>query len=250
MNKMNGRGLILCAFRHSYLSTDNYSTQSGLYTLAGIYYLPKTIIIENLKWRYATKRFDTSKELPTADLEYILEAGRLAASSYGLQPFKIIVVTDEATKLALVPHAYNQTHVGTNNALIVLASRTDVDETMIANYTSRIETTRGLTAGAVDGYKDIMTVHLTSLPIDVRTTWAQKQCYIALGTMMMAAAERMIDGCPMEGFSADGFNEVLGLTAQNLTATVILAVGYRAATDETQHYAKVRRELGDMIVRI
>lgn len=207
-----------------------------------------TTIINNLNWRYATKGFDTSKELPAPDLEYILEAGRMSASSYGLQPFKIVVVTDEAKKQELMGHAYNQAHVGTNSALIILAARTDVDEAMIIDYTTRIETTRGLPAGAVEGYKDMMVGHLTSLPTDVRTTWAQKQAYIALGSMMLAAAEKMVDGCPMEGFNTDAFNEELGLGALNLTATVIFPVGYRAASDDTQHYVKVRRSADEMIV--
>lgn len=209
-----------------------------------------TTIIDDLKWRYATKGFDISRELPAADLDYILEAGRLAASSYGLQPFKIVVVTDEAKKQVLMGHAYGQAQVGKNGALIVLAARTDVDEAMIADYTARIESVRALPAGAVNGYKDMMVGHLTNLPTEVRTTWAQKQAYIALGTMMVAAAEKMIDGCPMEGFSAEGFDEALGLKAHNLTASIIFPVGYRAASDETQHYAKVRRTAEDMIVRV
>lgn len=207
-----------------------------------------TTIIENLSWRYATKVFNTTKELSALDLQYILEAGRMSATSYGLQPFKIVVVTDAAKKAALVPHAWNQAHVGENGALIILAARTDVDEAMIADYTARIEATRGLPAGATNGYKDMMTGSLMSHSVEDRTTWAQKQCYIALGTMMMAAAEKMIDGCPMEGFVAESFNEVLGLSAHNLTATVIFPVGYRAESDATQHYAKVRREASDMIV--
>jgi nitroreductase len=205
-----------------------------------------TTIIENLNWRYATKAFDTSKELPAADLDYILEAGRLAASSFGLQPFKIVVVTDAEKKATLMGHAWNQAHVGENSALIVLAARTDVDEAMIGDYTARIEATRGLPAGAVDGYKDMMIGSLMAHPVEGRTAWAQKQAYIALGTMMMAAAERKIDACPMEA----GFDEVLGLAAHNLTATVILPVGYRAESDATQHYAKVRRTAEDMIVRM
>jgi nitroreductase len=174
----------------------------------------------------------------------------MSASSFGLQPFKIVVVTDEATKQTLMGHAWNQAHVDENSALIILAARTDVDEAMIADYTARIEATRGLPAGAVDGYKDMMVGSLVSRPIEQRTIWAQKQCYIALGTMMMAAAERGVDSCPMEGFSAEGFDEVLGLADHNLTASVIFPVGYRAEADATQHYAKVRRTADDMIVRL
>jgi nitroreductase len=207
-------------------------------------------IIENLQWRYATKAFDPSKQVSEDDLNYILEAGRLAATSFGLQPFQIVVVTDEAKKQELVGHAWNQAHVGTNSALLILAARTDVNEEMIAEYATRIETTRGLASGAVDGYKEMMVGSLMAHSAEHRTIWAQKQCYIALGTMMLAAAERGIDHCPMEGFSAEGFNEVLGLAAHNLTATVILPIGYRSTEDATQHYAKVRKSMDAMVVRI
>jgi nitroreductase / dihydropteridine reductase len=203
-----------------------------------------------LHWRYATKKFDTSKALPAEDLEYILAAGNLAATSYGLQPFNIIVVTDEAKKQALMGHAYNQPQVGENAALIVLAARTDVDATFIATYTARIESERGLPAGSIDGYKDMMTGHLTSLPEEVRLVWAQKQAYIALGTMMVAAAEKQVDSCPMEGFDPAKFDEVLGLTDMNLHATIVLPIGYRSSADETAQYKKVRRALEDIVVRM
>ena len=203
-----------------------------------------------LGWRYATKKFDTSKELPAADLDYILAAGNLAATSYGLQPFKIVVVTNEAKKQALMGAAYNQVQVGENAAVIVLAARTDVDAAFIAEYTARIERERGLPTGAVDGYKDMMTGHLTSLTAEARLVWAQKQAYIALGTMMVAAAEKQVDHCPMEGFDPVQFNEILDLPAHNLHATVILPIGYRSAEDQTQNYKKVRQALSDMVVRM
>ena len=203
-----------------------------------------------LKWRYATKKFDATKEVSADDLEYILEAGNLAATSYGLQPFKIVVVTDKEKKQALVGHAYNQGQVGENSALLVLAARTDVDATYIAEYTARIERTRSLPAGAVDGYKDMMVGDLTNRTEADRLVWAQKQAYISLGTMMIAASEKGIDNAPMEGFNPAGFNEILGLSAHNLHATVILAIGYRSTEDETQNYAKVRKNLDDIVVRI
>ena len=203
-----------------------------------------------LKWRYATKKFDTSKELPATDLNYILEAGNLAATSYGLQPFKIIAVTDTEKKQALMEAAFNQAQVGENAAVIILAARTVVDAAFIAEYTARIESERDLPAGAIDGYKDLMTGHLTSLTAETRLVWAQKQTYIALGTMMVAAAEKSVDSCPMEGFDAAQFNEILDLPAHNLHATVILPVGYRSTEDETQNYQKVRQNIEDIVVRM
>lgn len=209
-----------------------------------------TNIIENLKWRYAVKKFDTSKEIPASDLDTILEAGRLAATAYGLQPFDIVVVTDAEKKAALVPNAYGQAHVADNSALVVLAVRTDVNEAFISEYAARIETTRGLAAGTVGGFKDAMIGDITNRTGEARTTWAQKQAYIALGTMMAAASELHIDNHALEGFNPDKFDEVLGLGDRNLHATVILALGYRDASDESQNYAKVRRSAENMIVRI
>ena len=203
-----------------------------------------------LEWRYATKKFDVSKELPDADLEYILENGNLAATSYGLQPFQIIVVTDAAKKQALMGYAYNQVQVGENAALLILAARTDVDAAYVTEYTARIENMRGLPSGAVDGYKDMMVGHLTSLTENDRLVWAQKQAYIALGTMMVAAAEKGVDHCPMEGFDANAFDEVLGLKAHNLRTTVILPVGYRSSEDASQAYKKVRKPISDIVVRM
>jgi nitroreductase len=207
-------------------------------------------IIENLKKRYATKIFDTSKEVSSDDLAYVLEAGNLAATSYGLQPFTFVVVDDAKKKQALVEHAYGQTQVAQNGALIVLAVRTDVNADYITEYTNRIEVTRGLPAGAVDGYKDMMVGHLTNIGEADRMVWAQKQAYIALGTMMVAAGERGLDNAALEGFSADKFDEVLGLTAMNLRATALLVLGYRSADDATASYAKVRKDINDIVVHI
>lgn len=219
-------------------------------TLGKYVYTVVMTILENLKWRYATQVFDTSKELSTNDLNYILEAGNLAATAYGLQPFQFVVVTNQSVKDSLVEPAYGQKHVAENSALIVLAARTDIDETYINEFTSRLETTRGLPAGTVDGYKAIMIGDLTNRTPEARLAWAQKQTYIALGTMMAAASELHVDNHALEGFSATTFDEVLGLTAKHLTATTLLALGYRSSEDATANYAKVRKNIDDIVVRI
>ncbi len=203
-----------------------------------------------LKWRYATKKFDSSTVVPAEEIEYILAAGNLSATSYGLQPFQIVVVTDQAKKDAIKTAAFGQVQVGENSALLVIAARTDINEAMITEFTDRIEMTRGLPAGTVDGYKGIMIGHLMSLPSEVRFAWAQRQSYLALGTMMIAAAEKQVDHCPMEGFDPAAVNEILGLAEHNLHATAFLALGYRSSEDATQHYAKVRKSLEDLVIRM
>jgi nitroreductase len=205
---------------------------------------------ESLRWRYATQQFDVTKTIPETDLTYILESGNLAATAYGLQPFSFVMVTDQAKKDALISAAYNQEHAGKNSALIVLAVRTDIDKAYITEYATRIETIRGLPAGTVDGFKQSMLRDLPNRTPEARLVWAQKQAYIALGTLMAAASEKEIDNHAMEGFNPIEFNKILELDALNLHASVILALGYRSPEDATQHYAKVRKPLKDIVVRI
>ncbi len=195
---------------------------------------------EALAWRYATNQFDTEKSVPEVEIASILEAGNLMPTAYGLQPFRFIVISDKATKESLVPHSYGQRHVAENSHLVVIAARTDIDEAMITEYTTRIESTRGLPAGAVDAFKAMMVGDLTNRTPQERLVWAQKQAYIALGGMMAAASLLTVDNHALEGFDPLAYNTVLGLTEKNLHATVLLALGYRSPDDAWQTYKKVR----------
>jgi nitroreductase len=205
-------------------------------------------LTEALAWRYAVNQFDTEKKVADEDLKSILEAGNLMPTAYGLQPFRFIVISDTATKEALVPLSYGQRHVAENSHLIVLAARTDMDESAISEYTSRIETTRDLPAGAVGGFKDMMVGDLTNRTPEQRLIWAQKQAYIALGGMMAAASLLKVDNHALEGFDPAGYNTALDLEKNSLHATVALALGYRSADDAWQHYAKVRLPLETVVV--
>ncbi len=203
-----------------------------------------------LSWRYALNEFDTTKKVSDADLATILEAGNLMPTAYGLQPFRFVVVHDQSIKDSLVGHSWGQKHVAENSHLIVLAARTDVDEAMIAEYTARIEATRSLPAGTTDGFKGMMVGSLTPLTPEVRLAWAQKQAYIALGGMIAAASALGVDNHALEGFDATKYDEILGLTEQNLHATVLLALGYRTEEDAAQHYPKVRVAKEDMVIAV
>jgi nitroreductase len=207
-------------------------------------------IIENLQWRYATQKFDTSKEIAPADLDTILQAGNLAATAYGLQPFQIIVVKDQAKREALVEHAYGQEHFAKNGALIILAARTNIDEAYITEYVERTARIRSMDVAMLDGFKNMMLGDMNSRGEAGRLAFAQLQTYIALGTMMAAASELHIDNHAMSGFNADAFDEVLGLKEKHLHATVALALGYRSDDDAWQHYAKVRKDMKDIVVTI
>lgn len=207
-------------------------------------------IIENLQWRYATQKFDTSKAMDENDLNIVLEAGNLAATAYGLQPFQMVVVADQAKRDTLVEHAYGQEHFAKNSVLVILAARTDIDEAYVTEYIERIARVRGMDVAQLDGYKGMMLGDMNNRGEAGRMAFAQQQAYIALGTMMAAASELHIDNHAMSGFNADAFDEVLGLKEKNLHATVALALGYRSADDAWQNFAKVRKDMAEMVVHI
>ena len=203
-------------------------------------------IIESLQWRYATKKFDPNKSVSTEDLETILQAGNLAATSYGLQPVEFVVVSDPDLRQQLVPFSYNQQQVGQASHVIVIAVRTDVDADFIRANTKLTEQTRGLEEGHLDDYAKQMIGAITSMDDEKQLIWAQKQSYIVLANLMAACASLKIDSCPMEGFVPAEYNRLLDLESKNLHASVVLPVGYRADDDEQQSFAKVRKPLEEM----
>ena len=207
-------------------------------------------ILESLNWRYATKKFDADRTLTDDQVNQVLEAGNLAASSYGLQPYKFLVIKNQELQDKLVPHSYNQSQVADASHVIVIAVRTDVDAGYINAFTARIEKQRGLDAGAMDGYKDQMLGTVGKMSPDDLHKWSAKQAYIVLGTMLAAAAAMEIDACPMEGFVAAEYDELLDLKSQNLRSALVLPIGYRSKEDATQHQKKIRQPLDEIVVRV
>ncbi|MDX1332322.1 MAG: NAD(P)H-dependent oxidoreductase [Robiginitalea sp.] len=197
--------------------------------------------IESLNWRYATKKFDPSRTIPEADLRKLLEAVRLSASSYGLQPYKILVVEDKDLREQLRPSCWNQPQITEASHVLVIASRADFDAELIDSYLEEVSQTRGMPVKDLSGYGDFMKSKLLDLPATTKAEWTARQAYIALGNLLSAAAVQRIDACPMEGFEKAQVDEILGLGEQGLTTAVIIPIGYRAEADDTQHYKKVRR---------
>ena len=207
-------------------------------------------LLDSLRWRYATKQFDPQRKLSEAQVTQLLEAANLTATSYGLQPFKFLVLQDQAKQDQLVASSYGQTQVAQASHVIVIATRTDVDAAYIGDYVKMMESQRGLPDGALDQYKAMMTGAVTSMDEQAIDIWATKQAYLALSTLLVACAAAKIDACPMEGFVASEYDEIFDLAEMNLHAAVVLPIGYRAADDKHQNYKKVRRELDDMVVKI
>ena len=206
--------------------------------------------LENQNWRYATKKFDATKKITTEDLDILKEAIRLSSSSYGLQPYKVILVENPELRAKIQPSAWGQSQIVEASHVIVFANEINFGTTEIDNYIKNASETRAIPAESLKGYADFMKANITALSEDTRNDWTSKQTYLALGNLLNAAAELKIDVTPMEGFVPAEVNEILGLEALGLNATLIATLGYRHEDDATQYYKKVRKSNEDLFITL
>lgn len=206
--------------------------------------------IDNLNWRYATKRFDASKKISTEDLETLKEAIRLSASSYGMQPYEVLIIENPEVREQLRTVGFNQPQLTEASQIIVFAAEADVTAEDVDTYVKNVSETRGIPTENLEGLTNMINGAVVSNPTAEKATWSEKQCYIALGNLLSAAADLKIDACPMEGFDANGFDDVLGLKEKGLHTAVIATIGYRSEEDQTQHAAKVRKSAEDLFTTI
>lgn len=204
----------------------------------------------NLKWRYATKKFDTTKKISDSDIALLKEAIQLSASSYGLQPYKVLLISDPKVKAQLKGAAYEQQQVIDSSHVVVFANVSDLSEKHVASYIENISKTRGLEPQQLEGYSNLMNSVVGGLSEDAKEVWAAKQTYIALGNLLSAAADLKIDSCPMEGFDSEKVAEVLNLKQLHLTPSLIVPIGYRSTEDTTQHYDKVRKPEEELFITL
>lgn len=196
-------------------------------------------IIEDLNWRYACKKFDPSKKLTEEQLNDLLDSLRLTASSYGIQPWKFVVVKNAEKREQLIGAAYKQRQVADASDLLVLCRPAELDATIIDRYIDDICKTRDQNKEDLEGYRNMM-VKVVEKDEAVKVAWAKNQIYIALGTLMTVCASMKIDSCPMEGFSPKQFDEILELDKLGLKSVLVCPVGYRAADDKYIDVKKVR----------
>lgn len=201
--------------------------------------------ITNLKNRYATKVFDTTKKLTQEHLDLLKQAMILAPSSFGLQPYKFLVIEDKETREKLKAASWDQAQVTESSHFIVLCARTDMNEDAVTAYIKLIAQTRNMDMASLDTYDKLMKGFIQGLDNTNKLSWAQKQTYIVLGFLLDACAQNNIDACPMEGFDKDKYSEILDLKNKKLEATVCCAVGFRG-DDKYATLPKVRLEEKDL----
>lgn len=204
-------------------------------------------IIERLNWRYATKVFNPEKKVHPVTLERAMESLRLSASSFGLQPWKFVLVEDSKLKKELLPHSWNQTQVVDADQLVVFCRPTHFGTSDIDRFISFSARERGVPRESLAGYEQMMKGFLPKM----NKEWMEKQIYLALGNFLTSCAVLGLDACPMEGFSAPDYDRILGLEQKGLASVVVCPVGYRdAEKDKYAQLKKLRYPLNELVVKL
>ena len=198
-------------------------------------------LIQQLNWRYATKVFDPARKIPAELWEQLEQALVLTPSSFGLQPYRFIVVTDPALKTKLRPASWNQSQIEDCSHLVVFLAQNDMTEASIDEYLARIAQVRGVTAESLTGYRSFMVGDLVQGPRHaIIQEWAARQTYIALGNFMTSAAVLGVDTCPLEGLVPAQYDEILGLAGSGYRTVCACPAGYRSEADKYATLPKVR----------
>ncbi len=204
-------------------------------------------LLESLNFRYATKKFDATRQIPDDAWEVLEQALVLAPSSFGLQPWKFLVIDSADLRGRLKPHSWGQSQITDSSKLIVFTTRTDMTEPDVDRFMNRLAAVQERDPSTLDGYRNVVVSFAAAMNREARHAWNSRQTYIALGQFMTAAAVIGIDTCPIEGFDPAGYDDVLELADSGYTTTVVCAVGYRSSEDKYAATPKARFPLEELI---
>jgi len=207
-------------------------------------------LIELLNWRYATKRMN-GKPVSKEKLDHILEATRLSASSFGLQPYTVFVIESAELRKKIQAVAYNQPQLAEGSHVLVFAAWNSVTEERVTDFMNNVAAERGIPAESLNEYKMRILGSMQGKTTEQVLSWTGRQAYIALGTALIAAANEQVDATPMEGFDPDGLDALLQLKEKGLRSVALLALGYRdTETDPLAKLKKVRRSTDKLLVTL
>ncbi|MCB0220752.1 MAG: NAD(P)H-dependent oxidoreductase [Chrysiogenetes bacterium] len=204
-------------------------------------------LMNALEWRYAVRKF-SDEVLSEMEVAALLDVTRLSASSYGLQPYRLLVVESPDIRRELVAHSYGQEKVAACSHLIVFAVQTNIGDALVDEYVRMLAKARGVSSESLQAMAGHIKEALAAKSPEENLQWAHQQAHIALGNLLTSAAMMGIDTCPMGGFDAAGYDRVLGLAKENLTASVICPIGRRDAGDEAAAAPKVRRDYEEIVM--
>ena len=207
-------------------------------------------IINSLTWRYAVKKFDSSKKVSEENLNKILEAFRLTPSSFNLQAWWIVVVENQELKDKLFQYSYYQEQVKDCSHLLVLCRKTDLSEKLIDDLIDDLVKKSWMDKSNFSWYENMMRWFISKMSKEQKISWAEKQVYIALGNLLDVCACLEVDSCPMEWFDKQKYDEILNLKEKWLSSVLVLPIGYRAKDDKYATIPKYRYDLDDLVVKI
>jgi nitroreductase len=208
-------------------------------------------LVNQLNWRYATKQFDPSRKINAEDWAALEHSLVMAPSSYGLQPWKFIVVNDPSVREKLVASSWGQRQVAEASHLVVFTYKADLGEQDIDAYVDRIAEVRGVPRESLSQLRDMMVQSIVQgRDREERGAWAARQVYIALGNLLNSAALLGIDACPMEGIEPEKYGGILGLEKSGLRAVAACALGYRAEADTYSQLKKVRFPKEEVVLQV
>ncbi len=209
------------------------------------------VVLQQLNWRYATKKFDPDKKIPSEAWKLLEQSLVLAPSSFGLQPWRFFVVENPSVREQLLAHSWGQKQVVDASHLVVLAIKTNVDAAYVDHHLARMAEVKGESLEIQQKFGDVVKGFITKppYPLDLQE-WAARQVYIALAQMMTVAAMIGVDTCPMEGINPAKYDEILGLGESGYRTVVACPLGYRAADDKYASSPKVRFPTEEVVVYI
>ena len=207
-------------------------------------------LLASLRWRYATKQFDSNRKIPLTTWDALEESLVLTPSSFGLQPWKFLVIDDPGVRSNLSKESWGQPQVIQASHYVVLTARTDLDADDIDTWIARMSEVQGSAPESLAPLKGMIAGFAQVMSQEVRHAWNVRQAYIALGQLMASAAVMGIDACPMEGISTAGYDQLLGLEGSGYSTAVGCALGYRSGDDKYASIPKARFDRSDVITHI
>ena len=206
--------------------------------------------IESLEWRYACKKFDDTKIVPEKELTILKKAFNLTATSFGLQPIKMLILKNKELQQKLVAHCYGQEQVANASHVLVICIDHDTTIQDVNEYFDREKSIRGTSEKIIAPFRKFLTESYAQKSYEEKQQSAIYQTYIALGNLMTICALEKIDNCPMEGFIPEKIDEILELKKRNLKSVLLLPIGYRADDDVMSKLKKVRKPLEEIVINI
>lgn len=207
-------------------------------------------VLEDMKWRYAVKKFDAERILPDEKVERLKEAFNLTATSYGLQPITLLIIRNKDLQKRLVAHSFEQQQLAQASHILVICIKDEIDGTYISRYFDQVKRIRNVSDEILEPFKNDLVDSFSKKDVAEIKSWSTNQAYLAMGNLLTVCAIEKIDSCPMEGFEPEAYDKVLNLKEKGLTSVLVMPIGYRAEDDMFAGFKKVRKDLNESVIHI